>query len=210
MILLDFALFPAAVTGDVTWAEACRRSLTVFTYMFLHGGWMHVMRQHAVPVGARRQHRRRDRARCASLSSISCAAWRAGWRMRSPRRNSNVPLVGASGAVAGVVAAYLMLRPCAKIIVLLFGFVPLRLGVRLGARLLGAQRRSGTCSAWTRAIPPGGRMSAGCWPAPCWSSHAPPGTAAVRVHAAGRRAAGADRRLPGPGKRALGIALTVR
>ena len=47
--------------------------------------------------------------------------------MRWPRRGSNVPLVGASGAIAGVVAAYLMLRPCAKITVLLFGLVPLRL-----------------------------------------------------------------------------------
>ena len=38
------------------------------------------------------------------------------------------PLVGASGAVAGVVAAYLMLRPCAKIRILLFGFIPLAIG----------------------------------------------------------------------------------
>ena len=44
LILLDFALIPVAVTGDaVTWADACRRSLTLFTYMFLHGGWMHVI-----------------------------------------------------------------------------------------------------------------------------------------------------------------------
>ena len=48
------------------------------------------------------------------------------------------PLVGASGAVSGVVAAYLMLRPCAKITVLLFGFIPLSTRLRLGARLLGA------------------------------------------------------------------------
>jgi membrane associated rhomboid family serine protease len=49
--------------------------------------------------------------------------------------NSVVPLVGASGAVAGVVAAYLMLRPCARITVLAFGFLPLRLG---SAWVLGA------------------------------------------------------------------------
>jgi len=30
--------------------------------------------------------------------------------------------------VSGVVAAYLMLRPCAKVTVLLFGFIPLGLG----------------------------------------------------------------------------------
>src|SRR2546429_914244 len=42
--------------------------------------------------------------------------------------DSVVPLVGASGAVAGVVAAYFMLRPCARILVLVYGLVPLRLG----------------------------------------------------------------------------------
>src|SRR5207247_10018275 len=42
--------------------------------------------------------------------------------------DSVVPLVGASGAVAGVVAAYFMLRPCAKILVLVYGLVPVRLG----------------------------------------------------------------------------------
>jgi membrane associated rhomboid family serine protease len=41
--------------------------------------------------------------------------------------HSNVPLVGASGAIAGVIAAYMMLRPCAKITVLIFGFIPIRL-----------------------------------------------------------------------------------
>jgi membrane associated rhomboid family serine protease len=40
---------------------------------------------------------------------------------------SNIPLVGASGAIAGVIAAYMMIRPCAKITVLIFGFIPIRL-----------------------------------------------------------------------------------
>jgi membrane associated rhomboid family serine protease len=40
---------------------------------------------------------------------------------------STYPVVGASGAVAGTVSAYLMLTPRAKIWVLLFGRIPLRL-----------------------------------------------------------------------------------
>jgi membrane associated rhomboid family serine protease len=36
---------------------------------------------------------------------------------------STIPLIGASGAVSGVIIAYLMLRPCAKIKVLFFYFV---------------------------------------------------------------------------------------
>lgn len=41
--------------------------------------------------------------------------------------HSTAPLVGASGAIAGTVAAYLMLRPCAKIEVLVFLVIPLAL-----------------------------------------------------------------------------------
>jgi membrane associated rhomboid family serine protease len=39
---------------------------------------------------------------------------------------SQFPLIGASGAVAGVIAAYLMLHPRVRIWVLVFRFVPLR------------------------------------------------------------------------------------
>ena len=48
---------------------------------------------------------------------------------------SDVPLVGASGAVAGIVAAYLMLHPKVKIWVLAVGRIPLRLSAQwvLGA-----------------------------------------------------------------------------
>jgi len=40
--------------------------------------------------------------------------------------DSQVPLIGASGAIAGVVAAYLVLHPKVKIWVLAFGRIPLR------------------------------------------------------------------------------------
>jgi membrane associated rhomboid family serine protease len=39
---------------------------------------------------------------------------------------SDIPLIGASGAIAGVVIAYVMLRPCAKVTVLVT-IIPLRL-----------------------------------------------------------------------------------
>jgi len=40
---------------------------------------------------------------------------------------SQIPLIGASGAVAGVVAAYLVLHPRVKIWILAFGRIPLRI-----------------------------------------------------------------------------------
>jgi membrane associated rhomboid family serine protease len=41
--------------------------------------------------------------------------------------SSQVPLIGASGAIAGIVAAYLILHPRVKIWVLAFGRIPLRI-----------------------------------------------------------------------------------
>ena len=40
---------------------------------------------------------------------------------------SQVPLIGASGAIAGVVTAYLMLHPRVKVWILAFGRIPLRI-----------------------------------------------------------------------------------
>jgi membrane associated rhomboid family serine protease len=37
--------------------------------------------------------------------------------------HSNVPLIGASGAISGVLAAYLLLRPCAKVTVFVIRFL---------------------------------------------------------------------------------------
>ncbi|TIN49836.1 MAG: rhomboid family intramembrane serine protease, partial [Mesorhizobium sp.] len=57
---------------------------------------------------------------------LACAAAGAffqglvGW-------DSQVPLIGASGAIAGVVAAYLILYPRVKVWVLAFARIPLRI-----------------------------------------------------------------------------------
>ncbi len=52
--------------------------------------------------------------------------------------NSNLPLIGASGAVAGVIAAYLMLHPRVRVWVLVFRFIPVRItaAFALGAWIL--------------------------------------------------------------------------
>ena len=57
---------------------------------------------------------------------LLCAAAGAAFHgMVAPA--SEVPLIGASGAVAGVVAAYLILHPRVKIWILAFGRIPLRI-----------------------------------------------------------------------------------
>ena len=61
------------------------------------------------------------------LSSICCAASPADWRMPRCCPTSKLPLIGASGAVAGVIAAYLILHPRVMVWVLAFRFIPLRI-----------------------------------------------------------------------------------
>ena len=75
--------------------------------------------------------------------------------------DSDTPLIGASGAVAGVIAAYLMLHPRVGVWVLAFKFIPLRItaGLVLGIWILlqvimiALNVQDGR--------PPGGRTSAG-------------------------------------------------
>ena len=101
-------------------------SFTLITYMFLHGGWMHVMvNMLFLWVYGDNIEDALGRGRFLLFYLLCGIAGGAAHMLASP--GSNVPLVGASGAIAGIVAAYLMLRPCAKITVLMFGFIPIKL-----------------------------------------------------------------------------------
>ena len=93
--------------------------------------------------------------------------------------NAWVPLIGASGAVAGVIAAYLVLHPHVRVWVLAFRVIPLQitalwvLGVWAGTqvfmvlfsqgrpgRLVGAHRRNAGRRRPHRRLPPAGRAAA--------------------------------------------------
>ena len=156
-MLRDYALIPPRVRQD-----GARRSwppiFAAFTYMFLHGGWSHIIGNMLfLWVLGDNIEDAFGSVRFFFFFLLCGAAGGIAHLVAHP--DSVAPLVGASGAVAGVVAAYLMLRPCARITVLLFGFVPLVIG---SAWVLGfwALMQLGTCSARRAAIPPGGRMSA--------------------------------------------------
>ena len=125
-LLLNFALFPVAVTGDAVTGGFMPPSLSLVTYMFLHGGWLHVLfNMLFLWVFADNIEDARGRGRFLAFYLLCGIAGGAAHTLAAPQ--SNVPLVGASGAIAGIIAAYMMIRPCARITVLLFGFVPIRL-----------------------------------------------------------------------------------
>jgi len=125
-ILLNFALFPVAVSGEAVTGGFFPPSLTVVTYMFLHGGWLHVLLNMLfLFVFGDNIEDAIGRSRFLAFYLLCGMAGGAAHAFAAPQ--SNIPLVGASGAIAGVIAAYMMIRPCAKITVLIFGFIPIRL-----------------------------------------------------------------------------------
>jgi membrane associated rhomboid family serine protease len=125
-ILRNFALFPVAVTGEAVTGGFFPSSLTLLTYMFLHGGWMHVLLNMLfLFVFGDNIEDAIGRGRYLAFYLLCGIAGGAAHALAAPA--SNIPLVGASGAIAGVIAAYIMIRPCARITVLAFGFIPIRL-----------------------------------------------------------------------------------
>lgn len=125
-ILLNFALFPAAVIGDAVTGGFMPPALSLVTYMFLHGGWMHVLLNMLfLWVFADNIEDALGHGRFLVFYLLCGIAGGVAHMLAAPQ--STVPLVGASGAIAGVIVAYLMIRPCAKVTVLLFGLVPVRL-----------------------------------------------------------------------------------
>ena len=98
--------------------EITPRVLPVFTSMFLHGGWLHLIGNmwflwiFGDNIEDRMGHLR------YLLFYLLCGIG-AGFFHIYTNPHSNVPSIGASGAIAGILGAYLILFPFARIITLL-------------------------------------------------------------------------------------------
>jgi membrane associated rhomboid family serine protease len=95
---------------------------TVCTSMFLHGGWVHLLGNLLFlwifgpsveeALGAKR---------FGALYLLSGVAAAAGQTLLAP--SAAVPMLGASGAISGVLAAYVSLHPMRRIDTVLFFFI---------------------------------------------------------------------------------------
>jgi membrane associated rhomboid family serine protease len=125
-VLANYAVVPSLFTYAVThWIW--QPQTTLITGTFLHGGWEHLLGNMVyLLVFGDDIEEALGPFRFLALYLLAGAAGSLAFVMLDP--NGMVPLVGASGAISGVLAAYLMVRPCAEISV----FV-LRVIVRLRA-----------------------------------------------------------------------------
>ena len=125
-VLLGVAHLPA----DLQWVPA---PASVLTSMFLHGGWMHLLGNmlflwiYGDNVEDAMGHGR-------FLAFYLLCGVAAVLAQSLPQSHSAFPIIGASGAISGVLGAYLMLFPRANILTLVllpFFFTTLRLPAML-------------------------------------------------------------------------------
>ncbi|MCQ9132794.1 MULTISPECIES: rhomboid family intramembrane serine protease [Streptomyces] len=103
-------------------------ALSVFTAMFLHGGWLHLLGNMLfLLIFGNNIEDRMGHVRFA-LFYVVCG-YAASYGFALFNADSTDPLIGASGAIAGVLGAYLVLYPKARVWVLVpfLVFLPLRL-----------------------------------------------------------------------------------
>ena len=101
--------------------------LTLVTYQFLHAGWWHLVSNMLfLWVFADNIEDAYGRPAFAMLYILCGIA--AGLAHVLLQPSSNAPLIGASGAVSGILGAYIVLFPKARVWILLFMRLPLRIG----------------------------------------------------------------------------------
>jgi membrane associated rhomboid family serine protease len=118
----DFALVPSEILTDHTLPVYG----TVISSMFLHGGWLHLIGNMLyLWIFGNNIEDCVGRIRFILFYLLCGAAAAATQVVMNP--GSQVPMVGASGAVSGVLGAYLLLFPRARVLVLLPIFIFYRL-----------------------------------------------------------------------------------
>jgi membrane associated rhomboid family serine protease len=117
---------------------------TIFTSMFLHSGWLHIGGNMLfLWIFGNNIEDVLGHVRYLLLYLLSGVAAAMGQALSDP--SSTLPMLGASGAIAGVLGAYLLLYPYANVHVLVLIIIILRiitvpawiiLGLWFGAQLL--------------------------------------------------------------------------
>ncbi len=137
VIIYALGAIPAILLGDMSLEDGLAmvpNNATVLTSMFLHGGWMHLIGNMLFlwvfgnNIEAAMGHVK------YALFYVLCgiAAFLA---QALPDPASQIPMIGASGAISGVLGAYLLLYPRARVLLIVPIFVIIQT-VRLPAMVV--------------------------------------------------------------------------
>src|SRR5215468_178116 len=121
-LILEFGLVPCRLSGAcLVGASVLPPVMTIFTSMFLHGGLLHIGGNMLyLWIFGNNVEDTLGHGRFTIFYLLSGVA--AAILQTMVRPDSAVPMIGASGAVAGVLGAYLVLFPRARVLTLIWFF----------------------------------------------------------------------------------------
>jgi membrane associated rhomboid family serine protease len=127
--LRDYGVIPARLVGEWNAGARGAAELTpVLTAMFLHGGWLHlILNLWFLWIFGDNVEDRIGHARYLALYLVAGVAATLAHVIANPA--STLPTVGASGAIAGVLGAYFLAYPRARVTTLVPIFVFIHVAV---------------------------------------------------------------------------------
>lgn len=136
LFAFQYGAIPAIVFGQASLPEeavAFPASLTLVTSMFLHGGWMHLLGNMLyLWIFGNNIEDAMGHAKFVAFYLLSGILAALSHALTDP--SSQIPMVGASGAISAVLGAYLLLFPRAHVLVFLpaIGMTRVAAGIVLG------------------------------------------------------------------------------
>ena len=119
-IVYSLGVIPAVLFGkaelapELAWIPSTG---TVFTSMFLHGGWMHIIGNMLyLWVFGNNIEAAMGHIKFAIFYALCGVA--AVFAQALPDIDSGIPMIGASGAISGILGAYLLLYPMARVTII--------------------------------------------------------------------------------------------
>lgn len=136
LFAFQYGAIPSIIFGRALLPEeavAIPSSLTLVTSMFLHGGWMHLLGNMLyLWIFGNNIEDAMGHAKFVAFYLLSGILAALSHALTDP--SSQIPMVGASGAISAVLGAYLVLYPRAHVLVLLpaIGMTRVAAGIVLG------------------------------------------------------------------------------
>ena len=120
----SLGVVPADYQG-LAWLTEPQRWLALLSSQFIHGGWLHILMNMWILWVFGDHIEDRMGPLNYLIFYLLCGALAAGMHIWI-HPGSSIPIVGASGAISGVLGAYLLLLPAARVLVLIpIFFLPL-------------------------------------------------------------------------------------
>jgi membrane associated rhomboid family serine protease len=117
--IMALGVIPAVLLGERRLSPELAMlppELTVFTSMFLHGGWMHLI-GNMLYLWVFGNNVEDAMGHLRFLVFYLLCGVAAVFAQALPDPSSTIPMIGASGAISGVLGAYLLLYPNARVLV---------------------------------------------------------------------------------------------